>query len=86
MSQATATRAIELLDDAGRLLAILQTPFDEHPAHEDCAAEPPDWARRYESIRPYGFMIVLGLAILNVLVVLIVPVYVIIAMVISLST
>lgn len=47
---------------------------------------PPDWARRYESIRPYGFMIVLGLAILNVLVVLIVPVYVIIAMVISLST
>lgn len=29
-----------------RLLRILQSPFDEHPDQEDCAAEPPDWARR----------------------------------------
>jgi Zn-dependent protease len=47
---------------------------------------PPEWAARYEAIRPYGFMIVLGLAVLNVLVILVVPVYVIIALVISLST
>ena len=47
---------------------------------------PPEWAARYAAIRPYGFMIVLGLAILNVLVVLVVPVYVIIALVIGLST
>ena len=47
---------------------------------------PPEWATRYSALQPYGFMIVLGLAILNLLVVLVVPVYVIIALVISLST
>ena len=26
------------------LLAVLHTPFDEHPAHEDLAGFPPDWA------------------------------------------
>jgi len=47
---------------------------------------PPEWAARYSSVGRYGFMIVLGLAILNVLVILVMPVYVIIAMVISLSS
>lgn len=46
-----AQRAIERAQDKDfseidRLLRILQAPFDEHPEHEDCAAEPPDWARR----------------------------------------
>jgi uncharacterized protein YdiU (UPF0061 family) len=27
-----------------QLLAVLQTPFDEHPAHADWADLPPDWA------------------------------------------
>ncbi|MDH3254256.1 MAG: site-2 protease family protein [Acidobacteriota bacterium] len=47
---------------------------------------PPEWAARYSALRPYGFMIVLGLAILNVLVVLVVPVYIVIALVISVSS
>ena len=31
-----------------RLLQLLQKPFDEHPAHEDCAGFPPDWAGTLE--------------------------------------
>ena len=31
-----------------RLLHLLQSPFDEHPAHEDCAGFPPDWAGQLE--------------------------------------
>ena len=32
-----------------RLLALLQAPFDEHPAHEaDYAGFPPDWASSIE--------------------------------------
>ena len=30
------------------LLALLQSPFDEHPAHEDKAGFPPDWASHIE--------------------------------------
>jgi uncharacterized protein YdiU (UPF0061 family) len=30
------------------LLALLQSPFDEHPAHEDKAGFPPDWAQHIE--------------------------------------
>ncbi|HYD75548.1 MAG TPA: YdiU family protein [Ramlibacter sp.] len=30
------------------LLAVLQSPFDEHPAHEALAGFPPDWASRIE--------------------------------------
>ena len=45
---------------------------------------PPDWAARYSKLSPYGFMIVLVLAMLNVLWVLVVPIYVLIALVIQL--
>ena len=31
-----------------RLQHLLQSPFDEHPGHEDCAAFPPDWAGQLE--------------------------------------
>ena len=31
-----------------RLLQLLQAPFDEHPAHDDCAGFPPDWAGQLE--------------------------------------
>jgi uncharacterized protein YdiU (UPF0061 family) len=30
------------------LLAVLQAPFDEHPAHEAKAGFPPDWASQIE--------------------------------------
>jgi uncharacterized protein YdiU (UPF0061 family) len=30
------------------LLAIVQSPFDEHPGHEDKAGFPPDWAQHIE--------------------------------------
>ena len=30
------------------LLALLQSPYDEHPAHEDMAGFPPDWASQIE--------------------------------------
>ncbi len=33
---------------ARTLLAILQAPYDEHPAHEDMAGFPPDWAQHIE--------------------------------------
>ena len=46
---------------------------------------PPDWAARYSAVRPYGFIIVLVLAMLSVLWLLVVPVYVLIALVIQLS-
>ena len=45
---------------------------------------PPDWAVKYSRLRPYGFMIVLVLAMLNVLWLLVVPIYVLIALVIQL--
>lgn len=46
-----AQRAIDMaqqqdFSEIDRLLGILQAPFDEHPQHADCAAPPPDWARR----------------------------------------
>ena len=31
----------EMIQD---LLAVLERPFDEHPAHADWAGFPPDWA------------------------------------------
>lgn len=40
---------------------------------------PPDWAARYDRIRPFGFLIVIGLAVLNLLSFLLIPVYVILA-------
>ncbi|MDH3744555.1 MAG: site-2 protease family protein [Acidobacteriota bacterium] len=43
---------------------------------------PPDWAAKYAAIRPYGFIIVLGLAMINALALLVVPVYALIAFVI----
>ena len=46
---------------------------------------PPDWAQRYFRLQPYGFIIVLGLAMLNVLVVLVVPVFVLIQLVIQMA-
>jgi uncharacterized protein YdiU (UPF0061 family) len=30
------------------LLALVHAPFDEHPAHEDKAGFPPDWAQHIE--------------------------------------
>ena len=30
------------------LMGLLQAPFDEHPAHEDMAGFPPDWASQIE--------------------------------------
>jgi serine/tyrosine/threonine adenylyltransferase len=30
------------------LLALVQTPFDEHPGHDDKAGFPPDWASQIE--------------------------------------
>jgi uncharacterized protein YdiU (UPF0061 family) len=30
------------------LLAVLQTPYDEHPDHSAWAALPPDWAAHIE--------------------------------------
>jgi uncharacterized protein YdiU (UPF0061 family) len=46
-----AQRAIDMaqqkdFSEIDRLLGILQSPFDEHPQHADCAAPPPDWARK----------------------------------------
>lgn len=46
---------------------------------------PEDWATKYSVIRPYGFMIVLGLALLNVMTVLVIPVYVLISFVINIA-
>ncbi len=46
---------------------------------------PRAWALKYSAIRPYGFMIVLALAALNVLSVIVLPVYLVIALVIQLS-
>jgi len=45
-----AQRAIERaqqqdFSEVERLLGILQAPYDEHPGHADCDAEPPDWAQ-----------------------------------------
>ncbi|MBG9386905.1 protein adenylyltransferase SelO [Caenimonas aquaedulcis] len=45
-----AIRQAKLGDYSGveGLLALLQAPFDEHPAHEDKAGFPPDWASHIE--------------------------------------
>ena len=45
-----AIRAAKAKDFSGveRLLTVLQTPFEEHPAHEDLAGFPPDWAASIE--------------------------------------
>ena len=45
---------------------------------------PPSWAYRYAAIRPFGFMIVLLLAMLNVLSILVLPIYVVLTMIITL--
>lgn len=45
---------------------------------------PSDWAGRVSAVRPYGFIIVLVLAMLNVLWVLVIPIYLLIALVIQL--
>jgi Zn-dependent protease len=45
---------------------------------------PPDWARRLAALRPFGFMIVLALAMLNVLSVLVLPIYVVLSLIINL--
>jgi Zn-dependent protease len=47
---------------------------------------PPEWATRFSVVERYGFIIVLGLAVLNILWVLVVPVLVAISVVIALST
>jgi len=46
---------------------------------------PRAWASKYSAIRPYGFMIVLALAAINVLSVILLPVYLLVALVIQLS-
>lgn len=46
---------------------------------------PRPWAQKYSAIRPYGFMIVLVLAAVNVLSVIVLPVYLVIALIIQLS-
>ncbi|WP_048440694.1 YdiU family protein [Caenimonas sp. SL110] len=45
-----AIRQAKLKDfsEVEALLAVLQAPFDEHPAHEDKAGFPPDWASQIE--------------------------------------
>ncbi|MGE3345880.1 MAG: YdiU family protein [Ramlibacter sp.] len=45
-----AIRQAKLKDFSGvqTLLTLLQAPFDEHPAHEDHAGFPPDWAATIE--------------------------------------
>ncbi len=45
---------------------------------------PPEWAYKVAAIRPFGFMIVLGLAMLNVLSLLVLPIYVVLALIINL--
>lgn len=45
---------------------------------------PPDWARRVAAVRPFGFMIVLALAMLNVLSLLVLPIYVALSLIINL--
>jgi Zn-dependent protease len=45
---------------------------------------PPDWARRLAAVRPFGFMIVLALAMLNVLSLLVLPIYVALSLIINL--
>lgn len=47
---------------------------------------PPEWAERFSAVRRYGFMIVLGLAVINVLWVLVIPVLVVISVVIGLTS
>jgi uncharacterized protein YdiU (UPF0061 family) len=34
--------------EVATLLALLHSPFDEHPEHEDKAGFPPDWAQHIE--------------------------------------
>lgn len=46
---------------------------------------PRAWAARYSAIRPYGFMIVLALAALNVLSIVVLPVYLVILLTIQIS-
>jgi uncharacterized protein YdiU (UPF0061 family) len=45
-----AIRQGKLKDYSGveALLSLVQAPFDEHPAHEDKAGFPPDWASHIE--------------------------------------
>jgi Zn-dependent protease len=47
---------------------------------------PPEWAVKYSVIRPYGFIIVLGLAALNLLSILVLPIYVLIAVTITVAS
>jgi uncharacterized protein YdiU (UPF0061 family) len=45
-----AIRQAKLKDfsEVDTLLALVQSPYDEHPAHEDKAGFPPDWAQHIE--------------------------------------
>jgi uncharacterized protein YdiU (UPF0061 family) len=45
-----AIRQAKLKDfrEVSDLLALVQAPYDEHPAHEDKAGFPPDWATQIE--------------------------------------
>ncbi len=45
-----AIRAAKLKDFSGvdTLLALLQSPFEEHPGHDSFAGFPPDWASSIE--------------------------------------
>jgi uncharacterized protein YdiU (UPF0061 family) len=45
-----AIRQAKLMDmsEVEALLQLVQSPFDEHPAHEDKAGFPPDWAANIE--------------------------------------
>ncbi|AMO25672.1 hypothetical protein UC35_22475 [Ramlibacter tataouinensis] len=45
-----AIRQAKLKDfsEVETLLALMQSPFEEHPAHEDKAGIPPDWAQHIE--------------------------------------
>ncbi|MCG2593473.1 YdiU family protein [Ramlibacter sp. XY19] len=45
-----AIRQAKLMDmsEVEALLRLVQSPFDEHPAHEDKAGFPPDWAAHIE--------------------------------------
>ena len=45
-----AIRAAKLNDfsQVNTLLTVLQSPFEEHPGHDDLAGFPPDWAAAIE--------------------------------------
>lgn len=46
---------------------------------------PREWARKFSAIQPYGFMIVLALAALNILSVIVLPVFLVVLLIIQIS-